>query len=106
MRRIRTNTPLAALAAMNDPTFVEAAAAFAQRAINATPGASDTERARWMLSAALVRTPRHEECARLAHLVAGERAAAITATQPASELSVWSAAAATIMNLDEFLSRT
>ena len=109
VRRIRTNTPLAALAAMNDPTFVDAAAAFAQRAIDATPGASDTERARWMLSAALVRTPRPEECARLTQLVAGERAAATAATadtsQP-SELSVWSAAAATIMNLDEFLSRT
>ena len=62
-----------------------------------------------MLSAALVRTPRPAECARLTQLVAGERAAATAATADTSqspELSAWSAAAATIMNLDEFLSRT
>ncbi len=106
VRRVRTNTPLAALAAMNDPTFVEASKAFAQRAIDATPGASDTERARWMLSAALIRAPRNEECARLAQLVAGERAATASATSTSNELAAWSAAAATVMNLDEFLSRT
>ena len=105
VRRTRTNTPLAALAAINDPTYVEAAQAFARRAIAATPGASDAERARWMLSAALVRAPREVECERLAALVAQERRSPSAGGEP-DEVATWSAAASVILNLDEFLSRT
>jgi hypothetical protein len=105
VRRTRTNTPLAALATINDPTYVEAAQAFARRVMAATPGASDAERARWMLSAALVRTPREAECERLAALVAEERRGS-SAGDKLDELAIWSAAASVILNLDEFLSRT
>jgi hypothetical protein len=105
VRRTRTNTPLAALAAINDPTYVEAAQAFARRAIEATPGAGDAERARWMLSAALVRAPRDVECERLAALVGQERSGAPAGREP-DEMAIWSAAASVILNLDEFLSRT
>jgi hypothetical protein len=105
VRRIRTNTPLAALAAINDPTFVEAAHAFARRAMEATPGASDAVRARWMLSAAMVRAPREAECERLVALVVQERSGAAAGAAP-DEVAIWSAAASVILNLDEFLSRT
>jgi hypothetical protein len=116
VRRVRTNTPLAALAAINDPTFVEAARAFASRAIDATPGADDAARARWMLAAALVREPSADECRRIAGLVAAERAALAASPSDAAsiagagpddlERAAWCAAAAAILNLDEFLSRT
>ena len=107
VRRVRTNTPLAALAAINDPTYVEAARAFAARTIGATPGADDVARARWMLAAALVREPRDAECRRIAELVAAERAALAAGSSDAeAEHAAWCAAAAAILNLDEFLSRT
>jgi hypothetical protein len=116
VRRVRTNTPLAALAAINDPTFVEAARAFAARAIDATPGADDAARARWMLAAAVVREPSADECRRIAGLVAAERAALAASPSDAAsvagagpdglERAAWCAAAAAILNLDEFLSRT
>lgn len=107
-RRIRTNTPLAALATLNDPTFVEAARALAARAMAATAGASDRERARWMLSAALVRQPTDAECERLVRLVDGERSAGAAAAGDADavERSAWGMAATAVLNLDEFLSRT
>lgn len=105
-RRVRTNTPLAALATLNDPTYVEAARAFAARAIAACPAPDDRARARWLLAAALVREPTDAECDRLAALAASSRTAGSDDDAAARELDAWSAVAATVLNLDEFLSRT
>jgi len=48
VRQTRTNTPLQALTLLNDVTFVEAARAFAERAMKRpTLSGLDYERSRW-----------------------------------------------------------
>lgn len=56
VRRSRTNTPLQALALMNEVTFVEAARAFAQRMINEGGRTSD-QRVDWAVRRMLARPP-------------------------------------------------
>jgi hypothetical protein len=71
VRETRTNTPLQALDLMNDPTFVEAARAFAARMMReGGDSASPERRIAAMFRAATARPPRSEE---LAILVAGFR---------------------------------
>ena len=55
-----SNTPLAALTLMNDPTFVEAAKGFAVRILS-EGGTTRTERLTWAWQAALGRTPAPDE---------------------------------------------
>ncbi|MFG0285826.1 MAG: PSD1 and planctomycete cytochrome C domain-containing protein [Phycisphaerales bacterium JB039] len=73
VRRARTNTPLQALALLNDPQFVEAARALAERALIEE---EDTD-ARLSLAMRLVtgRTPTDDECAVLRGLYESELAA-------------------------------
>jgi Protein of unknown function (DUF1553)/Protein of unknown function (DUF1549)/Planctomycete cytochrome C/Concanavalin A-like lectin/glucanases superfamily len=59
-RRGVTNTPLQALALLNDPTYVEAARALAQRALR-TGGKSDRERIDFAFKLATARTPDQQE---------------------------------------------
>jgi hypothetical protein len=129
VRRVRTNTPLAALVALNDPTYVEASRALAVRALrSAGPGPATDDRAvaRAMLTLAQVREPRAAEIDRLAVLVADERTrfaadpaaaaamageagsvwAASAGTGALADAAAWTAAAAVVLNMDEFLTRT
>ena len=55
-----SNTPLAALTLMNDPTFVEAAKGFALRILNEA-GATDQQRLAWAWQTALGREPSGKE---------------------------------------------
>ena len=55
-----SNTPLAALTLMNDPTFVEAAKGFALRILNEA-GATDRQRLAWAWHTALGREPSNDE---------------------------------------------
>lgn len=59
-QRTVSNTPLAALTLMNDPTFVEAAKGFALRILNEA-GATDQQRLAWAWQTALGREPRGKE---------------------------------------------
>src|SRR5262249_56394554 len=60
MRRPRTNTPLQALATLNDPAFVEAAQALARRMIS--DGGSDSQaRATYGFRLCVARPPQSEE---------------------------------------------
>ncbi|MEC9080528.1 MAG: PSD1 and planctomycete cytochrome C domain-containing protein [Verrucomicrobiota bacterium] len=59
-RRPVSNTPLAALTLMNDPTFVEAAKGFAFRILNEA-GFTDRDRLQWAWRLVLGRDPKAEE---------------------------------------------
>ena len=116
-RRLPTNTPLQALELMNDPTYVEAARALAQRAI-AEAGHDPARRIDFMFRLATDRDPRPQEREILAGLARDEtaeyrqdRAAAlkllsvgVSRCNPKinpSELAAWTTVASTILNLDE-----
>lgn len=119
IRRIRTNTPLQALVTLNDPVFLEAAAALAQRMLS---GVTDAEaQVEKGLRLALIRPARSGECDPLVQLLATarshferepEQAEALLAAcraaggeVPPAELAAWVVVANAIMNLDEFLTR-
>jgi hypothetical protein len=116
VRRIRTNTPLAALVMLNDPVYLEAAQALA---VAARTHADDAAAVRAMLERALGRVALEDEVARLAALVASERARYAGHDGPARVLAgraadgsadiardaALVAAANVILNLDDFLTR-
>jgi hypothetical protein len=118
VRRIRTNTPLAALVTLNDPVYLECAQHLAMAAARAHEHDADAVRA--MLERALGREAREDEVARLAALVASERAryegrddlarhlagaAAENSTNLARDAALVAAANA-ILNLDDFLTKS
>ena len=91
-RRPRSNTPTAAIVLLNDPTFVEAAEAFAQR-IQSEGGNSDSERLDWAFQVALSRKPDGDERAILGKLFS------------ADESDPWKAVARALLNLSETTTR-
>ncbi len=92
MRRIRTNTPLQALASLNDPVSMEAAQKLALRAL-AEAGRSEAARAERLFRLTLVRPPEKHE---LRRIVALHR-------QATSELRSGEASAATLLQYDKTL---
>jgi hypothetical protein len=117
VRRVRTNTPLAALVMLNDPVYLEAAQALA---VSARAHSDDAVAVRAMLERALGRRAHDDEVARLVALVADERAryagrddvarvlagrAAEGSTDLARDAALV-AAANVILNLDDFLTRS
>ncbi len=120
IRRARTNTPLQALVLLNDPTYVEAARAFAERIIH--HNADDTERLKFAFRSALARLPADGEHAVVNDLLATARkrfsaqpdAAKMLLTvgnskedrtiEP-SELAAWTSVASILLNLDETISK-
>jgi hypothetical protein len=121
VERTRSNIPQQALALLNDPTYVEAARAFAERIVK-EGGKTPEERLTLAFREALSRKPKAEEVEVLAALVkkhAGEfaedRAAALkllgTGAHPmrkdadVAELAAWTSAARVILNLHEGITR-
>jgi hypothetical protein len=120
-RRPRTNTPLQALAALNDPTLLEAARVFAQR-ILAEGGKDDASRVDFAFRACVGRTPMKAERERLADFVdqqwkgyRNDRQAAEalvnmgSAPRPTDldprRLAAWMMLANVLFNLDESLTK-
>jgi mono/diheme cytochrome c family protein len=119
--RPRSSTPLQALVLLNDPTYVEAARAFAERIMK--EGGNDTaERLTWAYRAALSRSPRPEEVKILLTLYArhldsytADAAAAqklvATGQKPVpqgmnvAELAAWTSVARVVLNLHETITR-
>ncbi|MEP3481171.1 MAG: PSD1 and planctomycete cytochrome C domain-containing protein [Fuerstiella sp.] len=116
-QRTQSNTPIAALTLLNDPTFVEAARAFAARCLDHKTD-SDAERCRWAFQVAETRSPSPQELEILTTLLQRNRkllaqsssdAAEITRvgiSEPntqfeASELAAWTAVCRAILNLAE-----
>ncbi len=120
--RVRSNTPQQALTLLNDPTYVEAARALAERVLReggSTPG----ERLRYAFRLTLARSPDPREAAVLERLQA-EHARAYAADPAAAqallstgqrpsptdlvpeELAAWTSVARAILNLHEVITRS
>ncbi len=120
-RRALTNTPLQALALLNDPTYVEAARALAERAV-LEGGQGDTARIAYAFRLATARRPTTSETAVLSALLGKQRASFRRDPQAApkllsvgesprktrmdpAELAAWTMVASTILNLDETITK-
>ena len=121
--RTRSNTPQQALTLLNDPTYVEAARAFAARIIGECGGDTPT-RIKWAYNTALSRDPRPEEIPILTALLEKQRKRYLTDMPaadgllsvgeskptanphvPTEELAAWTSVARTILNLHETITR-
>jgi hypothetical protein len=121
VQRSRTNTPLQALALMNDPVFVEAARVFAQRVITEVDGTTD-DRIYQAFLQATARPPRPEEMQvlkrRYENSLVAFQADAVAASElvrvgefavderlELRELAAFTTVTSLIMNLDEMLNQ-
>ena len=121
VKRARTNTPLQALALLNDEQFVEAARAFGQRML-LEGGETAEERIAFGFRCATARRPSEGEARVLAGLVtaalarfradpdAARALLAVGESQPdpaldPAELAAWTLVASTLFNLDAFVTR-
>jgi len=121
-RRAMTNTPLQALALLNDPTYVEAARAFAQRILREAPKAGAARRLERAFELALARKPAGQESPVLMALVKTKladykkdaRAAAallavgespVDSSLDRAELAAWTVAMSALLNLDETITK-
>lgn len=119
--RPRSSTPLQALVLLNDPTYVEASRAFAERILKASTG-TDKERIVWAYRQAVSRPASDAEIDVLIRLLTKHRkefatdAAAVQKSlsvgeRPmptdvnAIELAAWTSVARVIMNLHETITR-
>ena len=120
--RVRSNIPQQALALLNDPTYVEAARAFAGRVLRECDGDSN-QRIVWAWREATSRAPDPDEVAilrdvldkHLAQFHADEKAAEALlkigfASAPpdvaAAELAAWTSIARILLNLHETITRS
>ena len=124
VRRVRSNTPLAALTSLNEPVFVEAAQALALR-IWRDGGATDADRVTHAYRLCTARPPRPEERAgvlqlltdtrdrlRRGELKAGDiafsdftRPSALPADATPIDLAAWTIVGRVLLNLDETLTK-
>jgi hypothetical protein len=121
IRRERTNTPLQALVTLNDPQFVEAARALAQKALK-DGGQSAEERIDFIARQLLARPFRPEEQAIVQASLARLSASYVSQPEEAARLisvgesnadpsfdpptlAAWTMLANELMNLDEFLNK-
>jgi hypothetical protein len=124
VRRVRSNTPLQALAALNEPLFLEAARALALKTLQAG-GKSDAERLAYAFRRCTGRVPDETESAALLSLLAKQmerfsRADAkpwdLAANDPANppslpdgitsaQAAAWTAVSRVMLNLDETITK-
>jgi len=120
-RRAQTNTPLQALVLLNDPTYVEASRALAQRAL-LEGGRDDTSRLAFAFRLATARKPAGKEIGVLRGLLEKQRSAfrrdrrsalrllrvgesPRDTTLDAADLAAWTTVASAILNLDETITK-
>jgi hypothetical protein len=120
-RRPRSNTPVAALTLLNDPSFVEAARVFAERIVR-QGGQSDRARLQFAFRCATSRLPDAFEYEMLQKLLDSSKdhyaaapqhakqlaqsgLAPVPADIVASELAAWTTVARAILNLSETMTR-
>jgi mono/diheme cytochrome c family protein len=115
-RRTITNTPLQALLLMNDPTYLEASRALAQRSL------PQSDRVRWIFHLVTDRDPSAQETAILTklyekeharyadHKDAAQKLITIGESKPdpladPADLAAWTMVASTILNMDETVTK-
>lgn len=120
-QRPKSNTPLAALVLLNDPTFLEAARAFAARGLE-LEGMTDAERVAWLFREASGRRLDEVERDVLTKLLEKNRArykadpkaadelvkaglAPVPKDVNVAELAAWTAVCRALLNLNETMSR-
>ncbi|HEY8747227.1 MAG TPA: PSD1 and planctomycete cytochrome C domain-containing protein [Tepidisphaeraceae bacterium] len=120
-RRSRTNTALQALTTLNDPSFVQPAAALARRII-AEGGNTPVDRVNFAFRAVLTRSPQPAESSRLVSLYTQmlekyesdpDSAKALSTsglsssakTTEAPQLAAWTVVSNVLLNLDETLTK-
>jgi len=120
--RNRSNIPQQALALLNDPTYVEAARAFAARILTQSSGEAE-QRLTWAWRQALQRDPRSEEVSTMLELLGRHRAAYAADPKAAeallavgltpapavldkAELAAWTHVARVLLNLHETITRS
>lgn len=121
VRRQRTNTPLMALVMLNDPTFVEAARKFAERAMTEA-GDGQQDRIGFMFELATARRPEPAEHSVLRSIYKRQHAVFTNDTDAAlkllavgeskrnevldvAKLAAWTTIANVIMNMDETITK-
>ena len=119
--RSQSNTPLAALVLLNDPSYVEAARVFAERMLREN-GKADRDRIDWIMQHSLSRTTEDDEAAVLQLLLDSQRQHYTTCPEQAVqvvstglhhvpddlnvvELAAWTAVTRTVFNMHEFITR-
>lgn len=119
--RAPSNTPLQALVLLNDPTYVEAARVFAEKAMR-EGGATFDARLGWAFARALSRPPDKEEARILRDLFEAQRKRYTTdaaaarelvavgdkpaaSDLPLPELAAWTAVSRALLNLHETITR-
>ncbi len=124
IRRVRTNTPLQALVTLNDPVYVEAAAALGQRILDEAPAETDA-RIRLGIRLVLAREARPVEVRRLTDYLNLVRDAFVDDPEAArallrdanvpvdpledakvAECAAWTMVGTVLINLDETLTRS
>jgi hypothetical protein len=124
VRRLRSNTPLAALATLNEPIFVEAAQALALRTLK-EGGKTEEERAAYVFRLCTSRTPRKEEVWEILSLFKSrqqkiadgwlapgeialntpEKWKQLPAGTTPNQATAWTIVARVLLNLDETISK-
>ncbi len=121
-QRPQSNTPLAALTLLNDPTFVEAARGFALRILRESGTEETAGRLGFAMELALSREPDDYETTLLTELLHNTQQALQQSPEAAdsllsvgradtpdgvdhAELAAWTAVARAILNLDELITR-
>jgi hypothetical protein len=120
--RVRSNTPLQSLVLLNDPSYVEAARAFAARMLTDTAGKDMNARLSYIFQRTLQREPRPRETQILTELCSkhmkeyeGNKASAeallkvgdapVPAGMNPVELAAWTSVTRTVLNLHETITR-
>src|SRR5438270_8046186 len=111
VRRIRTNTPLAALTTLNDPAFSEMAQALAKR-VAKEGGSSDSSRIDYAFRLAVGRHAKPQETDSLATWLSGERRYFAAHAEEANRigagdagLASWTMLGNVLLNLDEAITK-
>jgi hypothetical protein len=111
-RRDRTDTPLQALATLNDPAFFEAAQAMARRVLN-EGGSSESSRAAYGFRLATARRPAGAELDMLLstfekkklYFEQNKKEAEALCGKADPELAAWTVVSNALLNLDEVLTK-